>query len=189
MLQSDESYRCVHCLVNTNKHLHTFFIPLSLSSPSTITELLEELLEVRISQSRPQLLTVLSPLSQMEDHRNTEGDPSLHLKYTRLQYKLRNSGYSLVRRREDDLPRITKTGQTRFQPSTFCYSLWLGSYFRNKYNEIDSTMTLPLPLNNNNCLDVMILKLDKISQKIEFTLNQELFRHGRNLHLLSNYSF
>ena len=42
------------------------------------------------------------------------------------------------------------------------------------------------PLNNNNCLDLLILKLDKISQKIELALNQELFRQEftRNLLLL-----
>ena len=51
---------------------------------------------------------------QMEDHRNKEGNASLHFKYSRVLYKLRDTGYTLVRLREDDLPRITKTGQMRF---------------------------------------------------------------------------
>ena len=51
ILRSDENYRLVHCLVKTNKDLLTFFLPQSLSSPLTITELLEELLEVRAGPS------------------------------------------------------------------------------------------------------------------------------------------
>ena len=44
-----------------------------------------------------------------------EGDTSLHFKYSRLQYKLRDSGYILVRLKEDDLPIVIKRGQMRFQ--------------------------------------------------------------------------
>ena len=50
----------------------------------------------------------------MEHHRYNEGNTRLHFKYTRLQYKLRDTGYALVSPREDDLPGITKTGQIRF---------------------------------------------------------------------------
>ena len=149
----------------------------------------------------------------MEHHRNNEGNSRLHFKYTRLQYKLRDTGYALVSPREEDLPGIIKTGQIRFQNNLLlCYFWWLDSKLRNrckKNDENDSGISrsrkicdqgcistssssrrspvprTTLPLNNNNCLDLLILKLDKISQKIELTVNQELFRHH---HLLSNYS-
>ena len=112
LLRSDENYRLIHCLVKTNKDLLTFFLPQSLSSPVTITELLEELLEVRAGPSS--LFSILQILLQMEHHRYNEGNTRLHFKYTRLQYKLRDTGYALVTPREDDLPGITKTGQIRF---------------------------------------------------------------------------
>ena len=50
----------------------------------------------------------------MEDHRNSQGKAGLDFKYSRLQYKLRDSGYTLVRLKEDDLPTIIKRGQRRF---------------------------------------------------------------------------